>query len=138
MQKIIIDTNVIVSALIQKSYPFQIVSELLLENKIQLCISKELFSEYFEVLFRPKFSRFPDFFRNAENILSLIESSSIIYNPTQKLFIISDEDDNMILELAEECSADFIITGNSRDFIFSSYKETKIVSPKEYWEFYKP
>ncbi len=44
----------------------------------------------------------------------------------------------MILELADECKADFVITGNTTDFTFSSYKETKIVTPKEYWETYKP
>ena len=44
----------------------------------------------------------------------------------------------MILELAEECSANFIITGNSNDFIFSEYKQTKILSPKAYWENHSP
>lgn len=43
-----------------------------------------------------------------------------------------------ILELADECSADFIITGNTNDFTFSAYKQTKIVSPKGYWENYAP
>jgi hypothetical protein len=42
----------------------------------------------------------------------------------------------MILELADECNADFIITGNSNDFAFSQYKNTQIVSPKEFWNFY--
>lgn len=40
----------------------------------------------------------------------------------------------IILELADECKADFVITGNTTDFIFSTYKQTKIVTPKEYWE----
>jgi putative PIN family toxin of toxin-antitoxin system len=61
MQKIVIDTNVIVSALIQKSYPFLIVDELFFDDKIQLCISEDLINEYFDVLSRPKFARFPDF-----------------------------------------------------------------------------
>ncbi len=52
--------------------------------------------------------------------------------------LISDPDDNMILELADECLADFIITGNTTDFTFPLYQETKIVSPKEYLENYKP
>lgn len=42
MQKIIIDSNVMVSALIQKNYPFLIIDELLIENKIQLCVSPKL------------------------------------------------------------------------------------------------
>ena len=56
------------------------------------------------------------------------------YYPTITLDLISDDDDNMILELADECLADFIITGNTRDFTFSTYKQTKIVTPKEYWD----
>jgi predicted nucleic acid-binding protein len=48
------------------------------------------------------------------------------------------KDDNMFLELADECMADFIITGNTNDFTFSAYKQTKIVNPKEYWENHAP
>ncbi len=48
--------------------------------------------------------------------------------------LISDVDDNMILELADESFADYIITGNSNDFTFANYKETKIVTPKVFWE----
>ena len=58
--------------------------------------------------------------------------------PTSKLDLISDKDDNMFLELADECMADFIITGNTNDFTFSAYKQTKIVNPKEYWENHAP
>lgn len=36
MQKVVIDTNVVVSALIQKNYPFLIIDELFLESKIRL------------------------------------------------------------------------------------------------------
>lgn len=138
MQKIVIDTNVIVSALIQKNYPFLIIDELFLENKIQLCISEELMMEYFDVLSRPKFARFPDFANRAENILTEIGLKAEFYKPSIKLDIISDQDDNMILELAEESDSDFIVTGNTNDFTMSAHKNTKIVSPKEYWEIYKP
>ncbi len=138
MQKIIIDTNVIVSSLIQRNYPYLIISDFFLEDKFQLCISDELLTEYYEVLARPKFSKFQDFFIRAESLLADIEAKSIKFIPTIKLDLISDKDDNMILELADECKADFVITGNTTDFTFPSYKETKIVTPKEYWEIHKP
>jgi putative PIN family toxin of toxin-antitoxin system len=41
MQKVIIDTNVFVSALIQRNYPYLIVRDLFIEEKIQLCVSDE-------------------------------------------------------------------------------------------------
>lgn len=138
MQKIVIDTNVIVSALIQRSYPFRIITDLFLENKFLLCISDQLMSEYYEVLARPKFAKYGDFFARAETILVDIEKRAMKFTPTISVSLIKDLDDNMILELANECLADFIITGNTLDFTITKYKETKIVTPKEYWEIYKP
>src|SRR5690606_27707035 len=132
MQKVIIDTNVIVSALIQKNYPFLIINELFLENKIKICLSRELMQEYFDVLFRPKFQKFPDFVNNAELILTEIGIRAETFQPKIKLNILSDKDDNKILELADESKADFIITGNTNDFTISNYKKTKILTPREY------
>ena len=138
MQKIVIDTNVIVSSLIQKSYPYLIINELFVEDKFQLCISEELMAEYYEVLSRPKFIKYPDFYLRAEATLIDIERKAIKYKPNVKLNLISDKDDNMILELADECSADFVITGNTLDFTFPTYKNTKIISPMEYWVKHNP
>jgi len=39
----------------------------------------------------------------------------------------------MILELADICLADYIITDNTSDFTIYKYKQTQIVTPKEYW-----
>ena len=134
MQKIVIDTNVIVSSLIQRSYPYKIIYELFIDDRFVLCISEELMLEYYDVLSRPKFARFPDFFAKAEGLLADIETKAKKFVPSMKIDLISDKDDNMILELADECAADFIITGNTNDFTFSEYKQTKIVTPKHYWE----
>jgi putative PIN family toxin of toxin-antitoxin system len=138
MQKIVIDTNVIVSSLIQRSYPYKIIYELFVEDKFVLCVSEELMSEYYEVLSRPKFARFPDFFGRAESLLADIEDKAKKIVPLTKIDLISGKDDNKVLELADACEADFIITGNTIDFIFAEYKNTKIVSPKDYWELYAP
>ena len=138
MQKIILDTNVVVSSLIQRRYPHKIIFELFADDKFLLFVSEELMSEYYEVLSRPKFAKFPDFFGKAESILADIETKAKKVKPTLKLDLISDKDDNMVLELADECMADFIITGNTNDFTFSAHKQTKIVNPKEYWENHAP
>ena len=89
MQKIVIDTNVIVSALIQRSFQYHIINELFIENKVQLCVSDELLAEYFEVLPRPKFYKFHDFFIRAEALLVEIETKAIKYAPTIKLALIA-------------------------------------------------
>ena len=138
MQKIIFDTNVIVSSLIQTGYPYKIVYDLFFEDKISLCVSEPLLEEYYEVLERPKFAKFQEFKQKAKIVLSNIEKKALLYKPQISLNLILDRDDNKILELADECAADYIITGNTIDFTFSQYKKTVIVIPKEYWEKHKP
>jgi putative PIN family toxin of toxin-antitoxin system len=137
MQHVIIDTNVIVSSLIQKSFPYKIVNELFVEDKIILCVSELLMKEYYDVLRRPKFAVYYDFFARAELLLADIERKSMVYIPHISLDIISDKDDNKILELADVSSADYIITGNTNDFTFPTYKNTQIVTPKDYWLIYQ-
>jgi len=133
MQKVVIDTNVLVSSLIQKSFPYKIINELFVEEKISLCLSKALMAEYHEVLRRPKFAIYNDFVTRAETLLADIKTKAIMYIPTISLDLISDKDDNKILELADVCVADYIITGNTNDFTFPTYKNTKIVNPKDFW-----
>lgn len=136
MQKIILDTNVIVSSLIQKNYPYLIVEHCIDGNAI-ICISNPILQEYIQVLERPKFARFTDFKANADLLIARLSEIAKTYEPKEKLKIIKDQFDNRFLELADISQADFIITGNTNDFTMDSYKATKIISPKQYWYEFK-
>jgi putative PIN family toxin of toxin-antitoxin system len=134
MQKIILDTNIVVSAIIQRSYPHYIVYEYVLEEQVQLCLSKGLLDEYCEVLSRPKFAKIPYFNSNAEIVLNRFMKIAVFYEPKIFLDIIKDKDDNKLLELADESNANFLITGNHLDFNMMRYKDTRILSPRDFWE----
>ena len=138
MPKIILDTNVLVSALIQKSYPYFIVNKIFAPGEIEICVSEVLLREYYEVLRRKKFSKYPDFYIIAERLIADIERKATLYQPKIELQIISDLPDNRLLELADESDAEFLVTGNTNDFKMSNYKKTEIVSPKEYYELHYP
>ena len=88
MQKIIVDTNVFISALIQRSYPYYIVSELFSDTDIELCISDEVFEEYYDVLNREKFSKYQEFAAKAQTLLVDIQKRAVKYFPTIKLEIL--------------------------------------------------
>ncbi len=138
MQKIVLDTNVIVSALISNSYSKQILYDIVFERKVTTCISNEIVEEYIEVLNREKFERFSNFKNNAEVVINKLIDISISYLPIEKITIISDLADNKFLEVAKESKADYLITGNHRDFNFKNFENTKIVSPKDFIENFKP
>ena len=135
MLKVIIDTNVFISSLIQHNYPFLIIDNIFKErNTIELCLSEELQNEYSEVLNRIKFFRYSDYDMKSKILLANIDNFGCKYFPSIKLNIIKDESDNKFLELSETCNADYFITGNTKHFPMKEYKNTKIVTPKEFWE----
>ena len=136
MQKLVIDTNIFISSIIQRSYPYYITTEIFSNNNIDLCISDEVFEEYYDVLNREKFARYPDFILKAQALLASIAKKATKYFPSVRVSLIKDVDDNKFLELSETCNANFLITGNTNDFTMKEYKATKIVSPKDYWETY--
>lgn len=86
------------------------------------------------MLNREKFAKFPDFHTRTQNLLSNIETYARRFTPKVKVDLISDEPDNRLLELAETCGADYLVTGNTNDFTMAEYKGTKIVLPKEFFE----
>lgn len=134
MQKVILDTNVIVSALISNAAPTRILYDLVLELLVESCVSLEILEEYEDVLGREKFDRFTNFRWRAEVVLSKIKEISALYYPIQKVELLTDVSDNKFLELAAVSSADYLITGNTIDFTLPQFESTKIVTPREYWD----
>lgn len=132
VEKVVIDTNVIVSALIGGSFPKQILYDFVLSGKVSICLSSDVFKEYVEVLNRPKFKKYPEFVTRAEIILGRLYTISTKYIPAVRLSVIADEPDNRILELALTAEAHYIITGNTNDLTFSHYADTKVVTPEQF------
>lgn len=134
MKKIILDTNVIISALISNSIPTKILFELVLLHKVETCLSDEIFTEYIDVLNRDKFARYVKFKSNAEIVLNKIHDISKFYKAGKRIDLLTDVSDNKFLELALVSSADYLVTGNSLDFKIREFEYTKIVNPREFWD----
>src|SRR5947208_12310290 len=132
MQRIVIDTNVFVSSNIQRGYPYQIINEIFLEKKVELCVSEDVIEEYYEVLHRNKFAKYPDFLLKAEKLLADIEMKSTRFQIKIRVQLISDLDDNKFLDLSSASNADYLITCNTNDFTMKRFKKTRIVTPREY------
>jgi putative PIN family toxin of toxin-antitoxin system len=138
MQKLILDTNVIVSALISSSIPSKILYELVLTRKVEICLSEEVLAEYVEVLNRDKFSKFVNFKTKAQVVLNRLREIATFYQTDRKIEVLTDTSDNKFLELAAVSSADYLTTGNTLDFTTTEFEYTKILTPREYWDNYAP
>jgi putative PIN family toxin of toxin-antitoxin system len=137
MRSAIIDTNVIVSAVLGSGYPRRIMYELFLFGKFEMHVSNELLREYEDVLARPKFIRYPEFEVAATLLMERIRQCSCRFAPKESVHVIRDDADNRLLELALVSKADFIVTGNFNDFNFNLFHDTRIVGPKEFHDLFE-
>ena len=65
--------------------------------------------------------------------LSLLRNKAVLIYPKFEQDVIqSDPTDNKFLECAVEAEADFLITGNVRDFDFADFRGVRIVQPHEF------
>ena len=82
--------------------------------------------------------KYPDFAAKTNELLQDIESRSSMFEPKNTVKLLKDENDNRFLELAQASNSGFLITGNTKHFTMEKFHNTLIVSPREYWENFKP
>ena len=122
--KIVLDTNILISAFIFGGKPRQILS-LVLAGKLQAFISPLLIAEFFDVV-NKKFDLSAEELTLAKN---QIENKLIIVQPKKEIKISRDEDDNRVLETAIEGECNYIVTGDSDLLDLKNFKNIKIVTP---------
>jgi len=76
-------------------------------------VSPAVLAEYEAVLCRPRFKLDPG---RVATVLMVMRSTSTEVFPTRILKISGHASDNRFCECAEAASADFLITGNTKDF----------------------
>lgn len=125
--KIVLDTNVVVSGLLNSNgKPAQILN-LLLNQKITLLFDNRILQEYSDVLYREKFQFTEEMVEPLLEFMKM-EGEFILANPINDKF--SDEDDKKFLEIAISGNANYLITGNTNHFP----KKDIIISPSEFIE----
>jgi putative PIN family toxin of toxin-antitoxin system len=113
MNRVVLDTNIVVSALLVPSGAQAIVLMLALRGHITLCASPAILAEYEEVLHRPRLKLQP---QQIEKALAGIRKVAHLVEPVQTLSVSPHESDNRFLECAEAAEADYFVTGNTRHF----------------------
>jgi putative PIN family toxin of toxin-antitoxin system len=130
MIRVVVDTNIIVSALLQPLGPPARVFFLALNGSIQLCMSGSVYAEYEEVIRRPRFGR-------DENVITAtlhtIREKALWVRPAESIRACSDPDDDIFLECAQAARAAYLVTGNVKDFP-ASWLDTKIVTARSFLE----
>jgi putative PIN family toxin of toxin-antitoxin system len=131
MLRVVIDTNVLISALLKPDSVPELILSLILEGELVLCLSGPIFTEYEEVLRRDKFKRLN--WKKVKDLLSRLKTRAQWVEPRVRLNIVkADPEDNKFIECAVEAGADFLVTGNAKHFPPGKFKGTVILNPAQF------
>ncbi|MCL1836810.1 MAG: putative toxin-antitoxin system toxin component, PIN family [Treponema sp.] len=128
MTRVVLDTNVLVSALLSNGAPAAVV-DLVTERRIILFYNDNIIAEYWDVLQRAKFDIRSQ--RVTRLINAIVKNGISAENALTSAIPMPDEDDRKFYDVAKASSA-FLITGNLKHFP----KEPFIVNPSSFLKLY--
>jgi putative PIN family toxin of toxin-antitoxin system len=128
---VVIDTNIWIGFLIGKTLSG--LSEALINDKIRVLFSDELFEEVAEVLQRPKFKKY--FSQNdIAELISLIHLKTEFVEIRERFEDCRDPKDNFLLDLCVSGNADYLLTGDDDLLVLNPFRDVQIISYRNFRE----
>lgn len=131
--RIVLDTNVLVSAFISRSGdPAALLDIALTLPDIEIILSEEILKEFGEVLSRREVKeRFQYTQKDISGFVSVIRGAVSIVALTSNLEVIKeDPDDDIIINTAFDGKADYIVSGDNHLRKLKKFKGIVILTPK--------
>lgn len=127
MLKIVLDTNMIISASVFGGMVEEII-DLIISNKLKFFISSDLTKEVFK-----KLNEFQASKAVINKVITVMGKGTVVI-PKIKVIACRDPKDNFVLELAETANVDYIITRDKDllDLPNQNWKQIKIFKPEEF------
>ncbi|MFY9825192.1 MAG: putative toxin-antitoxin system toxin component, PIN family [Thermoanaerobaculia bacterium] len=129
--KIVLDTNVLVSGLLQPFGPSGQIVRRVATGELVLCHDPRIMAEYQEVLTREKFRFDPE---RIEALLDQIRADGILVVARPLAVRLPDPDDEPFLEIALAGAVQYLVTGNGKHYPVEARQGTEVVSPREFIE----
>lgn len=133
--KIVLDTNIVVSGLLQsQGNPAQVLT-LALAGAVQVCHDERILAEYAEVLSRPRFKFDP---KRVSEVLGKLDVDGLAVDASgESKLDLPDVDDEPFLAVALAASVDFLVTGNLSDFPPDRRRGCAVVTPAAFIEHWR-
>ena len=129
MLRVVLDTNVLVSAILKQGGNEWAVLQKVNEGEIISLTSEDILHEFARVMSKPKFENSKE---EVDEWLLFLLGVSLLVAPTERLTVIKDDpSDNKILECAVSGNADYIISGDRHLLALREYRGIKILNSSD-------
>ena len=133
MIKVVLDTNVLVSALLNPQGPSGQILDLILSGEVYICLDERIRYEYRDVLTRAKFGFDA---ADIDDIFAFLEDDCLNVAAKPLALKFTDPADEKFLEVAVAAKAKYLITGNLKHY--PHYLKTiSIIPPAKFISEYK-
>ncbi len=126
----VVDTNILISAVLFKNSGIRKTFDSVIETG-KIAASLETFSEFREVLLRPKFDRYVSL-ESKLSVLKDFEEMLIFFEISESMQICRDPKDNKFLELAISANATCIITGDKDLLVLHPFRGIPILNAVDF------
>jgi putative PIN family toxin of toxin-antitoxin system len=126
---LLVDTNVVISALIRDGIPRRVVNEVVARDNWFWIVTEEIETEYYAVLARPRF-KIPSAIQ--QDFRAFIEAVTIRVSPVTPPPFPRDPKDERFIAAALASDADYLITGDKDLLEEQPLPSTQIVRPAEF------
>lgn len=124
--KLVLDTNIMVSALLSPHGPPGQLLDLVLDGHLQPVLSPAIQAEYREVLLRPRFGFDA---QQVDLLLGTLDAFALHVFPLPWPHLLPDIDDEPFLASAHHAQA-LLVTGNERDYPLALREGVLVLSPR--------
>ena len=130
----ILDTNVLVSAVLSRESPPSAILQAWHEDRFQLVASAPLMNEFLEILDRPCIANRLGWSADERRLfLDAFDKSAIVVAPDFELHIVDeDQDDNRVLEAAQAAKVDHVVSENRHLVHLGNHEGISIVTPARF------
>lgn len=131
--KIVIDTNVVASAIFFGGRPRDLIEKLMLHD-VTAYVSQEIVEEYQDTVQRLK-DKFPG--KKVTIPLTQIVSACLLIEPATDIKVCRDPDDDKFIECAVDSKSVYIVSGDHDLLVLEKYHDIEIITVAEFFRRYE-
>jgi putative PIN family toxin of toxin-antitoxin system len=127
--KVVLDTNILVPALIKAGKPRDLFNKLVKDK--QIVLSRAILEEFLDVIEDPKIAKYTSE-KDVTIFLNTLKNAARIVQVKSKFKAVKeDPDDDTIIQTAYDSEADYIISGDKHLLLLKQFKGIRILTVDE-------